>query len=185
MPRIERLKRRPSRRLGQPESPDCVIVVEPNGALTTDAIFALMRQARDWRPAPDPRTPMAFSIAPGWIFKSDLTRRGLDAVPVANHVKQMIELTAKVGVWHPSKTWFLLRVRRRYLACCATPELVLPPIIGPVRLLARFQKRRLKKQANAWGLRLDDRMYNFGYEPGSWRLYYLDDEVYPLRRRRG
>jgi hypothetical protein len=181
MPRSE-TRWRPSRRLGHPETPGCVTVVEPNGALTPPEIFALMTQSTDWRPAPDPRTPMAFAIAPGWVFKSDLSRRRLDRERVVRDVSRMIDLTAKVGVWHPAKTWFLLRLRRRHLVCSATPLLIIPPKIGVRRLLARLQKRGIVARAAACGLRLDERRRNFGYDPGNWRLYYLDDEVYPLHR---
>lgn len=158
------------------------MVTAPNGALTSQDIFALMAQSSDWRPALDPRTPMAFALAPGWVFKSDLSRRHRDAGRVSREVARMIELTANVGVWHPSKTWFLLRLRRRHLVCSATPLLVVPRMTGVRRLIAQLQKRRLTARAAACGLRLDDRRSNFGFEPGRWRLYYLDDEVYPLRR---
>lgn len=158
-------------------------MIAPNGALTAVAIFELMSRAEDWRPVSDPRTPMAFALAPGWVFKSNLSYRRLDRDRVAREVVRMIGVTATVGIWHPAKTWFLLCDRRRYLACSATPRLLLPMEAGWRRWISLGQQRRLMSRAAACGVRLDWKPYNFGYEAGSWRLYYLDDEVYPLRRR--
>jgi hypothetical protein len=173
---------RPSRRLGKPESPGCVTVLEANGALPAEEIFTLMIEAHDWRPVTDLRTPMAFALAGNWVFKSDLSRRCLARDRVALEVARNVELAAKVGIWHPAKTWFLVRVRRRYLVCSATPRLHILPRVGLRPLFAVAQRRRLIARAAACGLRLDNRRSNFGYDPDSWRLYYLDDEVYPLRR---
>jgi hypothetical protein len=173
---------RSSRRLGKPESPGCVTVLAPNGALTAEEIFALMIEAEDWRPVSDLRTPMAFALARDWVFKSDLSRRRLACDRVALDVLHNVEVAAKVGIWHPAKTWFLVRVRRRYLVCSATPRLHILPRVGLRRLLGVAQRRRLIAKAAACGLRLDNRRSNFGYSLDSWRLYYLDDEVYPLRR---
>jgi hypothetical protein len=159
-----------------------VTVLEPNGALTARDIFSLMSRASDWRPTDDPRTPMAFAMAPGWVFKSDLSRRHLDRERVAREVRRHMALTAQVRIWHPAKTWFLVRIRRRYLACSVTPWLRVSRAPDVRWLLVLPQRRRLAARAAACGLRLDHQRGNFGFEPWSWRLYYLDDELYPLRR---
>jgi hypothetical protein len=159
-----------------------VTVLEPNGALTAPDVFALMSQASDWQPTADPRTPMAFAMAPGWVFKSDLSRRHLDRERVTREVRRHMALTAQVRIWHPAKTWFLVRIRRRYLACSATPLLRVLGVPDLRWLLLRPERRRLAARAATYGLRLDNRRGNFGVEPWSWRLYYLDDELYPLGR---
>src|SRR5262249_26781888 len=173
---------RPSRHLRPPAARDCIVVPEEAGGLSADAIFALMSQAADWRPVPDPRTPMAFARAPGWVFKSNLAWRRQHREWVWHMVKRMASITALVGVWHPAKTWFLLCDRRRYLVCNATPVLLLPSEAGLLRRLLHWpQQRRLVAKAAEHGFRLDHRVRNFGFDPGGWQLYYVDDEVYPLR----
>src|SRR5262245_45526510 len=84
---------KPSRRLRPPAIRDCVIVPEPNGALDGDAIYELMSAAEDWRPTPDPRTPMGFAQGGGWVFKSLLPRRRRGRAPVEHDLRRMVQLT--------------------------------------------------------------------------------------------
>jgi hypothetical protein len=178
--RRERLQHRPSRRLRPPADPACITVPLANGALSAGQIFTIISTAADWRPADHPRTPMAFALAPGWVFKSNLSWRERNRARAIERVMQMIELTAKLGVWHPARTWFLLHDRRRYVPCNATPLLMPPPQAGVRRLLSWFEQQHLIVRAAAYGVRLDHQPYNFGCDRDTRRLYYLDDEVYPL-----
>lgn len=171
-----------SRRLRPPVSPDAVIVPEPNGALDAHAVFELMSGAEDWRPNPDPRTPMAIALGHGWVFKSQLLRRRRQRLPVERDVVRMIRLTASLRIWHPAKTWFLMRDRGRYLVCSATPRLRLPSEVRLRFLRVARLRHRLVERARRAGYRLDWKADNFGFAPASWRLYYLDDEVYPLKK---
>ena len=169
---------RPSRRLRPPVSPDAIVVPANNGRLAAADIFALMADAEPWQPQPAPRTPMAFARTGEWVFKSNLTWRDADPERAHGRAVQMVELNAGLRIWHPDKTWFVLRDRRRYLVCNATPTLVLPA--GLRRVQSFWQMRRLSRAAAAQGFRLDVRTYNFGFDRRWWRLYYLDDEVYRL-----
>jgi hypothetical protein len=172
---------RPSRRLRPPAGPDAIVIPTGNGRLSATDIFALMTDAEPWQPQPGARTPMVFARTAEWVFKSNLTWRGTEGEAVRQRTVQMIELTAALRIWHPDKTWFMLRDRRRYLVCNATPRLVLPKRAGLRYALSFWEMRRLSKAAAAQGFRLDIRMYNFGFDRRWWRLYYLDDEVYRLR----
>jgi hypothetical protein len=178
----ETLGHRPSRRLRLPRDAAAIMVPHPNGALTADQIFPLFSAARDWRPAPDPRTPMAFATTPGWVFKSNLAWRYADAARAIAVASRMIDACARLGIWHPAKTWFVLNDRRRFVAVSATPRLVLPSDAGVRRLYGGRQQLRQISHAAERGWRLDVRPCNFGFDAHDWRLYYLDDEVRPVRR---
>jgi hypothetical protein len=175
---------RPSRRLGRPVDVDKIIVSEPNGSLSPQQIFSLFSKAQDWYPTADVRTPVALAVSDGWVFKSRLTTRSSDLGKAEQEVQRMIRLSADLRVWHPAKTWFVLHDRRRYLPCSATPLLVQASRAPFRRLFGLFGITRKLMHAASLGLRLDPMPWNYGFSGTSVRLYYLDDEVYPLEGMR-
>jgi hypothetical protein len=172
---------RPSRRLGRPVDVDRIIVTEPNGSLSPEQIYSLFTRATDWRPTADPRTPVALAVSDGWVFKSRLTKRSFDRGAVEEEVRRMIWLSTELRVWHPAKTWFVLHDRRRYLPCSATPLLVQASRAPFRRILGLCGIVKMLREVASFGLRLDPMPWNYGFSGSSLRLYYLDDEVYPLK----
>ncbi len=177
--------RRPhARRLRPPRDASDVLVVrlaQGRTALDAGRITALLREASVFYPEPSTRTPMAFALTRRWVLKANLRRRSRDAERAFQEAGAAAALHARLGLWHPAKTWFVLRERGRFLPGNATPRLHLLSEM-PLRALFEWQRLRLVWRAAQAGYRLDARGVNFGRAPGSLSLYYLDDEIYPLRK---
>jgi hypothetical protein len=148
------------------------------GPLDRARLFDLLCRAQAWQPEPDPRTPMALARADGWVLKANLKRRSRARGQALAQAEDAARLAAELRLWHPAKTWFVLHRCGRWLAASATPYLRVGALAFPFAWFA-WRKRRLVARARAAGYRLDMRNANFGRQGLS--LYYLDDEIYPLR----
>lgn len=150
-------------------------------ALDAEGVLRLLRAAVPLYPDPSPRTPMAFVLAGDWVLKANLRRRSRERERVWRETVEQAALHARLRLWPPRKTWFVLHQRGRYLGASATPRLI---VLSDMRLRGLFawQRLRLVGRAARAGYRLDLRSANFGRLPGGLSLYYLDDEIYPLRK---
>ncbi len=176
------VRRRHARRLAPPRDAADVSVVPVEGrpaALDAQDVLRLLRAAVTLYPDPSPRTPMAFAATRDWVLKANLRRRSRERERVFRDAAEQAALHARLRLWPPGKTGFVLHQHGRYLAGSATPRLrVLSEM--PLRALFEWQRLRLMRRAAAAGYRLDARAANFGRLPGGLSLYYLDDEIYPL-----
>jgi hypothetical protein len=152
-----------------------------SAALDSAAVFALLASphAVEWRDkvgVAGSRDGSAKSTTrllqvDGWVLKTDIGRAGTEEERVAADLLAMRARGLSRGIWHPSKTWAVMRSGSRYYPLTVCTELT------SLRSLATAHERR-----QAWremlrlalhvsagtGLGLDLNPANFGREqPGA------------------
>jgi hypothetical protein len=182
----------------RPKKPLDVMIHAPDNSFSPLQIFRFLSDpaAEEWTDKVDiSRSPTRLLVSQGWVFKTDSDRRSLDLRTAIARTTRSIELTGTLGVWHPRKTWFTLRAANYYWPCNATPHLI---TLQQLRRAMR-QERQARKRLEfgrcfvaLWGhalylcvrsgwqhrLLLGPETENFGFEAGTDRVFYLDDEVY-------
>ena len=169
------------RSLPRPTVPEDIILTRPNGSLTARQIFELMRDedARSWRADLADWSPTCMVLSRAWVFKGNLMNRRSDFAKVARRLETVMRDADRLSIWHPAKTWFLLRDRTRYLPCSATPRLRVLHELGSLeRIRLRPQQGWLFARALLYGRVIDPHSRNFGRGRDRERLYYVDDEIY-------
>ena len=120
-----------------------------------------------------------------WVVKTRRASADEDRAVAQARARASAELTARVGVWHPTKLWFTLQADGCYWPCSITrrlktlrsenepqQSLSLGPIWRALALGVRVFFHH--------GLRVDPNPSNWALEEG--KLYYVDDELYaPVR----
>lgn len=163
-----------------------MILGPPDGhALSEPDLYRLLvsPEAREeWVHLTDHHHSIRFLVSAGWVFKTRPPDVIAELDPARQRAAELREHTARLRVWHPAKTWFLLRQPDGIWLCNATP--LLTPLPDVLRMLTRLRWRRqwlrLHGRAASCGWVLDPKPMNFGHD-AQGRLYYLDDEVYTPR----
>jgi len=173
----------------RPDHPSQVVVPAAGGTLDGAELFRLLTDSgahEAWTQLSEHSHSIRLLVSRGWVFKT----RPDDLIERLDRTLEILDAlaarTARLGVWHPAKTWFALRLRDGYLPCNACPRLLTlgdlpgwPSRLG-LRLRLLVHQRRLVRQAVARGCLLDFQPQNFGYDAAEQRFYYIDDEVYSL-----
>lgn len=192
MTRIEPAKDAPeSSEFGfpRPLQPGDVVLAHPQRAnasapaLSRSALFALLN-ATDLAPFP----PIAehfgdvrLACARDWVFKA----RAKDGVDTIDDAVEALgcaqDLSRRLGLWHPAKTWFAVRFDGFFWVCNAAPRMQryheLQSVFARVRLLwgalILYCKASILHKVF-----LDPKIDNFGLCGASSASYYIDDEIY-------
>jgi diadenosine tetraphosphatase ApaH/serine/threonine PP2A family protein phosphatase len=176
----------------RPTSVDDLEHLEPSGDFDAAEIFALLvsPDALEWphkvgvaaKSEGSGKSSTRLLASGGRVFKTNLA----EVEPSRDVLRARVLATrargARARVWHPSKTWALLRTSEGWapLTCCRA-----------LRTLRSFEP--LSRRLAGWtrmielafdagrisGLGLDLNPANFAVEPQVDALYYLDDELYP------
>ncbi len=140
----------------------------------------------------------------GWVFKTNCLYCSEQLESVRACLHKALAVTSALRLWHPAKTWFVLRAQGCHWLCNATPRLttieellgidegqyfdgfnILLYLKSRQALLAWGRMMRLRMQTLvSRHLMLDMWPSNFGFEQSQNALYYVDDEVYYVERFR-
>jgi hypothetical protein len=151
--------------------------------LAVDDLYALLTgaSAEEWHYKVNRTSPTRLLTSGGWVFKTNLFKRSERRDEVASWLARSVRLSKGLGVWHPSKQWFILRSDGCYWPCSATRRLITLPELEPgaARWFWLSQALPLEARtlvAHRWALDLKFR--NFGVDATGRTVYYVDDEVY-------
>ncbi|MFO7567771.1 MAG: metallophosphoesterase family protein [Enhygromyxa sp.] len=193
----------------RPRSVRDLVWLGPSGELDLEELFELLTspRAREWRDKVGVTSPEDGSAKPstrllcveqrgGWVFKTDTGEAG-ERGAVARRLAKLLQIAARVELWHPNKRWLLLRSEalaadggsvERWWPISACPQLVTLRAVKDWERFARLWARALSlglERSRVEGIGLDLGPSNFGFEPGergdpdlAGPLWYIDDETY-------
>jgi diadenosine tetraphosphatase ApaH/serine/threonine PP2A family protein phosphatase len=194
----------------RPRSVRDLVWLGPSADLDVEEVFELLTspRAREWRDKVGVISPDDGSAKPstrllcvehrgGWVFKTDTGEAGERDV-VARRLAKLLQIAARVELWHPSKRWLLLRTEapaadggsvERWWPISACPRLATLRAVRDWDRFARLWARALNlglERSRIEGIGLDLGPSNFGFEPSessdpsvAGPLWYIDDETYP------
>jgi predicted phosphodiesterase len=120
----------------------------------------------------------------GWVFKTHAHLAQPDSRQVWHYALQQAEKGAKIAIWNPEKTWFLIEAAELWWPVSATPRMRTLHSLLNTRDRLQAWLRMLRLMQDTWQQHqvfLDANLSNFGFLLNAPdRTYYLDDEVYPL-----
>ncbi len=174
----------------RPGSEDDLIALEGVQPPSRRVLFALLRapDAEEWRDKvgvagarEGSGKPTTRLLASGeWVFKTDASLAEDEPDGLRERAAAAAAQARRVPLWHPDKTWIVLRAGGRFHLVSACPRLevlrALPTFEARVGAWGRMLAFALRA-SREHGAGLDIHPSNFGTRDGA--LYYLDDELYP------
>lgn len=100
-------------------------------------------------------------------------------------INQALEKERQYHIHHPAKTWFYIREVEQVIIASITPKLlplhVRCKVVAPDKFIGSLASMAdMYFQAAAdFSIKLDEGLSNYGMDEEG-RLYYLDDDIYPL-----
>jgi hypothetical protein len=184
----------------RPQSQSDIMMFHPNNGFSPPRILKLLSSAsaEEWQDKVDlAQSPTRLLASQGWVLKTSTERKSKDADVVQAQVSRFIDLADLLQVWHPEKTWFVLRAAGYYWPCSLTPQIeTLPDILDAAQQERQIVKRlwlyrqywKLRRRSLflvarsllRHGLYISMERENFAHTQKGRRIYYLDDEVYCL-----
>ena len=176
----------------KPSLPADIRIAGVGGALNRDRMFDLLSDpsAVEWRDKVGVTGPLDGSAkatsrliaSSGWVLKTNIALAARAAEDIASRIRVAMEMSGRVRLWHPDKTWAVYRAGDSWYSLSATPELrTVRRIVGFANKVRGWTTmcELAVEIAQTAGIGLDLNPSNFGDLPNDARLYYLDDEWYP------
>lgn len=177
----------------QPSSPAAIEVVGLEGKINARDIAQLLSdgRAKEWRDRVGVVGARDGSAKPGsrllvnngWVLKTNVDFGSSDRATVFERMSTANRLHNRVRLWHEDKAWALFESDGTWYPLSVAPE------VRTLRQLGHAERRIVGWTAmiamgveisRASGIGLDLNPSNFGYLGDSDRLYYVDDEWYPM-----
>ncbi len=177
----------PPYRFPRPSRPSDILLPDGTGGLTTGEIFDLLTDSEAgeaWTELTRDADSIRLLVSNGWVFKTRPTNKQDQPLEAVAKAEACNRYTARIGVWHPAKRWFVVRAAGDLWLCNVSPRLRTLDRITSFRhrsrwgLLWCWLKLVVERRH---GVALDIKLSNFGFEDGNSRIFYVDDEVYPAR----
>ena len=125
--------------------------------------------------------------AQGWVAKTRLDHFCASEEALRRQIIDARSSGIAARLWHPEKHWELVRVAHQWYALTVCPELRTLRQIDDITARMTAWAKMLELAVTVFadhGLGLDLNPANFGTAAGEPRLYYIDDETYPLLAER-
>lgn len=176
----------PPYRFPRPSRPADILLPDGTGVPTAVEIFDLLADPsaqEAWTHLTRDADSIRLLVSKGWVFKTRPTDKLDDLREATGKLEACNQYTARIGVWHPAKKWFALRASHELWLCNVSPRLRTLDQFWSIaqrskwRLLWCWLKLVVERRH---GLALDLKLRNFGVESGSGKIFYIDDEVYPV-----
>jgi hypothetical protein len=167
----------------RPQSADDILLCDDEGPLSQLSIRDLLMsaEAEEWGHKVDATSPTRLLLSAGWVFKARRDRMSADIELVRARTRESALRTRKFGIWHPSKQWFVLHAEGCYWPANATPRLSTMVEMGKLKGHCVWVLRGLPLVVRALLVHratLDPKPDNYGLDPSTGRLFYVDDEIY-------
>ncbi|MFA7537266.1 MAG: metallophosphoesterase family protein, partial [Desulfuromonadales bacterium] len=174
-----------------PQTPADLIVQDTGGGLCHAQLLELLVEDRQeqWRHKTgvagaregSAKSNLRLVLSGGWVLKSHADLLFASEAEAVAAAENGMALAARLQVWHPRKTCFLVRTEGAWWLCSATPRLTIlrelhlwdEKVAGWCAMLHLALRMIL-----AHRILLDINPSNFGYEVPGEKLFYIDEETY-------
>lgn len=174
-----------------PKTPADLVIPGPGEGLFHAELMALLgnSQQEQWRHKTgvvgaqegSAKHNLRLVLSGGWVLKTHADGLFTTEAEAIGEVCKAMALATRLGVWHPRKTWFVVRTDAAWWACTATPRLTIlrelpswPEKVDGWCAMLHLALRIILAE----NVLLDINPSNFGYDGAGDRLYYIDEETY-------
>jgi len=175
----------------RPTSAADIELLSPSPEWTAEAVLALLTDpgGTEWRHKVGVAGPIEGSAKPttrllavrGWVCKLQLDHACASAADAREATIASRDRGWRTGMWHPDKSWLIMRVGDTWYPFTLCRELVTLRQLPTFEARSRMWTSMLQLSIDVHrthGLGLDLNPANFATERRGTQLYYLDDELY-------
>lgn len=175
----------------RPEKIEDIHIIGKVVPLTREELFALLHdtQARELKEkvgvvsrGGSAKSTTRLLESQDWFFKSDTTHQTDDFDALHKQLETTKQIAKRTGIWHPHKTWFIMKAQGKWWPMTGCPTLHMLRQITDEDALLQGWTQMINfaiqcSRTHQYGI--DINPSNFGYDVAREEMYYVDEELYP------